>query len=120
ARFLEHESPARAGVRKLVINDALGRGVRTAHEIGRPLAADLKLLDLAKVAAQARTRLARGALHHADQSRKCHSTSLKLQIVREPACMSGTPSRPSSPFFRTGFGRACSNAASPASGRPRR
>ena len=38
------------------------------HEVGRPLAADLELLDLAEVAPQARRRLARGALHDGDQA----------------------------------------------------
>ena len=37
-------------------------------EVGRPLAADLQLLDLAEIAAQARRRLARGALHDGDQA----------------------------------------------------
>ena len=37
------------------------------YEIGRSLAADLEVLDLAEVAPQAAARLARGALHDADE-----------------------------------------------------
>src|SRR5581483_9233944 len=38
------------------------------YEVGGSLAADLQLLDLAEVAAKARCRLARGALHDGDQA----------------------------------------------------
>ena len=47
--------------------DGLGLAVGGRDEIGRALLRDLQMLDLAKVAAQARSRLARGALHDGDK-----------------------------------------------------
>ena len=68
AAFLEQEAPVGPGVAKLVDKRLLGALVGHRHEVGRALAADLQLLDLAEVAAQARRRLAGGALHDGDQA----------------------------------------------------
>jgi hypothetical protein len=46
----------------------LGAAIGHGDEVGGTLAADLQLLDLAEVAADARRRLARGALHNGDQA----------------------------------------------------
>ena len=68
AAFLEQHAPVRAGVAQLLDDRLLGALVGHGDEVGRPLAADLQLLDLAEVAAKARRRLARGALHDGDQA----------------------------------------------------
>ena len=69
AAFLASGSPSRAAllaVRPIAsVRPLIGPG----HEVRRPLAADLELLDLAEVAPQAAARLARGALHHANRAR---------------------------------------------------
>src|SRR6185369_4953481 len=68
AAFLEQHAPVGPGVPKLVDDGLLGALVGHRHEVGRTLAADLQMLDLAEVAAKARRRLACGALHNGDQS----------------------------------------------------
>ena len=62
AAFLEQQAPVGPGVAQFLDQGLLGALVGHRDEIGRPLAADLQLLDLAEVAPQARRRLARGAL----------------------------------------------------------
>ena len=53
-------------------------------EVGRPLAADLQLLDLVEVAPQPRRRLARGALHDGDEAGMGdHDLLLPLSRLRE-------------------------------------
>ena len=68
AAFLQQQAPVRPRVAKLLDHGLLGLLVRHGDEVGRPLAAHLQLLDLAEVAAKARRRLARGALHDGDQA----------------------------------------------------
>ncbi len=68
AAFLEQHAPVGPGVAQLLDDRLLGALVGHRHEVGRSLAADLQLLDLAEVAAQARRRLAGGALHDGDQA----------------------------------------------------
>jgi hypothetical protein len=53
---------------KLFHQSLFGALIRHRHEIGRPLAADLQLLDLPEIAADARRGLARGALHDGDEA----------------------------------------------------
>ncbi len=66
--FFEHEAPVGPRVAQLVDQGRLRLAVGVGHEVGRPLAADLQLLDLAEVAANARCRLARGTLHDGDEA----------------------------------------------------
>ena len=68
AAFLEQHAPVGPGVAQLLDERLLGALVGHRHEVGRALAADLELLDLAEVAPKARRRLARGALHDGDQA----------------------------------------------------
>ena len=53
AAFLKLESPARPRLRQLLADGLFGIDVGAADEIRRPLAADLQILDLAKVAEHA-------------------------------------------------------------------
>jgi hypothetical protein len=69
ARLFHHETPVGACGEQFVIDRAFGDAVGLGNEIGRSLAADLEVLDLAKIAPQAATRLARGLLHYADDTR---------------------------------------------------
>src|SRR5437868_6171998 len=62
ATFLEQHAPIGACVAQFLDNGLFGPFVGHRDEVARPLAADLELLDLAEVAAEARRRLARGAL----------------------------------------------------------
>ena len=50
--FLEQEAPVGPRGAQLVVERPLGRLVGLGDEVGRPLAADLEVLDLAEVAAQ--------------------------------------------------------------------
>jgi hypothetical protein len=50
APLLERQPPVRAGVAKLLDDRLLGALVRHGDEVGRALAADLELLDLAIIA----------------------------------------------------------------------
>jgi len=68
SRFLHDETPARTRLAEFVIERALGAHVGLGDEIGRPLAADLEVFDLAEIAAQSPARLARGAFHHANEA----------------------------------------------------
>ena len=62
AAFLEQHAPVGARVAKFLDDRLLGALVGHRDEVGRALAADLQLLDLAEVAPKPRRRLARGAL----------------------------------------------------------
>ena len=62
AAFLEQEAPVGPRVAQFLDDRLLGALVGHRDEVGRPLAADLQLLDLAEVAPQPRRRLAGGAL----------------------------------------------------------
>ena len=53
---------------ELVDQSALGPLVGEADEVGRALAADLQLLDLAEVTTQPPRHLARSAVHDGDQA----------------------------------------------------
>ena len=79
AAFLEQHAPVGTRIAQFLDDGLLGALVGQRHEVRRALAADLQLLDLAEVAAQARRRLARGALHHGDQARVGDH-----QLVRPP------------------------------------
>ena len=68
AAFLEQHAPVGPRVAQFLDDRLLGALVGHRDEVGRALAADLQLLDLAEVAAQARRRLAGGALHDGDQA----------------------------------------------------
>ena len=86
AAFLEHEAPVGPRGAQFVPQRALGRLVGLGDEVRRALAADLEVLDLAEVAAQAAAGLARGALHHADQSGNCSQlTFLSVEARRGPS-----------------------------------
>ena len=61
AAFLEQHAPVGPRGAQFLDDRLLGALVGHRHEIGRALAADLELLDLAEVAPQARRGLARGA-----------------------------------------------------------
>ena len=68
AAFLEQHAPVGPRLAELV-DDRLFRAlVRHGDEIAGPFAADLELLDLAEVAPQPRSRLARGASHDGEQA----------------------------------------------------
>jgi hypothetical protein len=56
AALFHQEAPVGARDAQFVPQRALGVLVGLGNEVGRPLAADLKVLDLAKVAAQALAR----------------------------------------------------------------
>src|SRR5438270_629316 len=68
AALLEQHAPVRARIPELLDDRLLGALVGHRDEVRRTLAADLQVLDLAKVTAQARRRLVRGALHDGDQA----------------------------------------------------
>ena len=68
AAFLKQHAPVRPCVPELVDDRLLGPLVGHGHEVGRALAADLQLLDLAEVAAKARRRFVSGTLHDGDQA----------------------------------------------------
>ena len=67
--FFHHESPIRPCGEKFVVDGAFGDPIRLRYEVCRPLMADLKVLDLAKVATQAATRRATCLLQYADDTR---------------------------------------------------
>ena len=78
ARFLHEEAVARARAMQLGADDLLGAMVGGRDEIGRPLARDLQVLDLAEVALQPARRLGRGADHDVQDCRAGHSDFMSL------------------------------------------
>ena len=68
AAFFEQHAPVGPRVAQFLDQGRFGALVGHRHEVGRALAADLQLLDLAEVAAQPRRGLARGALHDGDEA----------------------------------------------------
>ena len=68
AAFFQLEAPAGPRRAQFVPQRALGRLIGLRDEIGGPLAADLEMLDLAEIAAQALAGLAGGLFHDADEA----------------------------------------------------
>ena len=71
AALFHQEAIAGADCTQFIPQDSLRCLIGLGHEIGRAFAADLQMLDFAKVAAQAAARFACGFFHHADKARKC-------------------------------------------------
>ena len=69
--FFEQEAPIGPRMEQLVIEYPFGLLIRLRNEICGALFGDLQMLDLAKVAAQAATRLARRAVHYLHQACFC-------------------------------------------------
>ena len=76
SRLLHDKAPSGPRRAKLIIDGAFGSHIRLADEVCGSFAAYLKMLDLAEITTQAAARLARGFLHHADQSGYCGHFSL--------------------------------------------
>src|SRR3546814_5492475 len=57
------------GARQFLEQRLLGALIRHRDEIGRPLAADLEVLDLVEITPQPRRRLACGTIHDGDEAR---------------------------------------------------
>src|SRR3546814_19713489 len=57
------------GARQFLEQRLLGALIRHRDEIGRPLAADLEVLDLVEITPQPRRRLACGPIHDGDEAR---------------------------------------------------
>ncbi len=66
--LLHQEAPVGARGEQLVIDRAFGVLIGFRDEVCRALAADLQMLDLAEVAAQALAGLARSLFHDADDA----------------------------------------------------
>src|SRR3546814_8121407 len=69
AALLHDETPVGAGARQFLEQRLLGALIRHRDEIGRPLAADLEVLDLVEITPQPRRRLACGTIHDGDEAR---------------------------------------------------
>ena len=67
AALLHQEAVVGPAVLQLLAQDLLGLVVGGGDEIARPLDGDLKLLDLAEIAAQPSRRLVGGPGHHIDE-----------------------------------------------------
>ena len=67
AALFEDKAPAGPNLQQLVIENPLGAHIRLGYKVGRAFFRYLEMLDFAKVPAQARSRLARGALHDGDK-----------------------------------------------------
>ena len=68
AAFLQEHAPVGTRLAQFLDQRFLGALVGHRHEVRRPLAADLEMLDLAEVAAQARAGLADGAFEDGDEA----------------------------------------------------
>ncbi len=68
AALLDQEAPVGARLLQFLDQRVLGAPVGHRHEVGRPLAADLEVLDLVEVAAQLGTGLATGLFHDSDEA----------------------------------------------------
>ena len=67
AAFLKAEPPVGARREQFVVKGAFGVAVGLRDEVRRPLAADLKVLDLAEITPQPPACLARGLFHDPDE-----------------------------------------------------
>ena len=70
AAFFHHKAPAGPRDLQFIPQGPFRPLIGFGDEISRTLAAHLQVFNLAKVTTKAIARLARGALHHADQSGK--------------------------------------------------
>ena len=68
AAFFEQKAPVGPGALQFLDQRLFRLLVGLRHEVGRPLAGHLKMLDLAEVAAQLAACLARGAFHDGEKA----------------------------------------------------
>src|SRR5690606_2563633 len=82
AAFLHQEAPVGTRRAQFIPQGTLSRLVRLRDEVRGALAAYLEVLDFAEVAPKPPPRLARGALHHANNAGNCCQSESPVSRTR--------------------------------------